>query len=54
MGKLVNRTMLTLTLPNDMILWLKKYSQETGIPMSRLIEKWIKLNKDKLSCPNEA
>ena len=40
-NKLVNRTRLSSPVRNDLYIWLKDYSEQTGIPLSRLLDKCI-------------
>ena len=41
MGQLANRERLGLILPKEMVAWLKEKSEETGTPISRIVEKMI-------------
>jgi len=47
METLKNRKRLQITLPNELVIWLKNYSEETCIPISRIVEKLLnKLKKE--------
>lgn len=41
MGKMVNRKLVGINLPNEMAEWLRNKSEETGVPVSRLVEKML-------------
>lgn len=41
MGKMVNRQLVGINLPNEMALWLRQKSEESGTPVSRLVEKML-------------
>lgn len=41
MGQMVHREQMGINLPIEMAKWLRVKSEETGIPISRLVEKMI-------------
>lgn len=41
MSKMVNRTQIGVNLPNGMVSWLRSKSEDTGTPISRLVEKML-------------
>lgn len=43
MGELKHRKQIGVNLPNEMVEQLKSYSDKTGIPMSRVVEKALDL-----------
>ena len=44
--KLVNRVMPNSAIDKDLYNWLKEYSKETKIPISKLLDKSIELLKE--------
>ncbi len=41
MSKMVNRTQIGVNLPNGMVDWLHVKSEDSGAPISRLVEKML-------------
>ena len=51
---LTTRTQVSLTIDNAVVAYLREYSKETGMPISRYVEKLVKADRDKNSKEQDA